>query len=157
MKKFFISGIWFFWRLMGSLCRRIRKGLFLLEGCHTAVDIASIHWPPWGRSDLASQSNKSALPTTPHRFTEVLMKSLILKLNSVCLCKSRGRLEYVRLYLSGHPKTNSLDCELMKWCRFVYTWMCRYMRPTLSSIKAAWWAHILRVWLRGYWRIKKWC
>jgi bifunctional DNase/RNase len=66
-----------------------------------------------------SQSNKSALPTTPHRFTEVLMKSLDLEIKQCVFVQIKGPVQYVRLYLSGHPKTNSLKLradEVMSLC-----------------------------------------
>lgn len=66
-----------------------------------------------------SQSNKALLPITPHRFTEELLKSLEMEIKQCVFVQIKGPVQYVRLYLSGHPKTNSLKLradEAMSLC-----------------------------------------
>ena len=56
---------------------------------------------------LLSQNNKASLPSTPHRFTEMLLGSLNIQIKQCVFVEIKGMHQYVRLYVSGHPLTNS--------------------------------------------------
>ncbi|MBO9667856.1 MAG: bifunctional nuclease family protein [Bdellovibrio sp.] len=66
-----------------------------------------------------SQSNRSIAESTPHRFTQLLMASLDIEIKQAVFVEIKGANQYVRLYLSGHPKTNSIKLradEAMSLC-----------------------------------------
>lgn len=66
-----------------------------------------------------SQSNKAMAATSPHRFTEVLIKTLDLEIKQCVFVQIKGPVQYVRFYFNGHPKTNSLKLradEVMSLC-----------------------------------------
>jgi bifunctional DNase/RNase len=66
-----------------------------------------------------SQSNKAMLQGSPHRFTGELMLSLGLEIKQCVFVEIKGSHQYVRLYLSGHPKMNSMKLradEAMSLC-----------------------------------------
>lgn len=66
-----------------------------------------------------SQSNKSIAESTPHKFTELLMQSLGIEVKQAVFVEIKGANQYVRLYLTGHPKTNSIKVradEAMSLC-----------------------------------------
>lgn len=55
-----------------------------------------------------TQSNKSIQPLTPHRFVRDLMKSLDIKIKQMVFVEISGMHQFVRLYLQGHNKQNSM-------------------------------------------------
>ncbi|QDK45454.1 MULTISPECIES: bifunctional nuclease family protein [unclassified Bdellovibrio] len=66
-----------------------------------------------------SQSNKSIAESTPHKFTQLLMESLGIEVRQAVFVEIKGANQYVRLYLTGHPKTNSIKVradEAMSLC-----------------------------------------
>lgn len=66
-----------------------------------------------------SQNNKAKAPVTPHRFTEQLLQSLEIKVLQCVFVEIKGNNQYVRLYMSGHPYTNSIKLkaeEAMSLC-----------------------------------------
>ncbi|WP_413587559.1 bifunctional nuclease family protein [Bdellovibrio sp. HCB274] len=66
-----------------------------------------------------SQTNKSIAESTPHKFTELLMQSLGIEVRQAVFVEIKGANQYVRLYLTGHPKTNSIKVradEAMSLC-----------------------------------------
>lgn len=66
-----------------------------------------------------SQNNKAKAPVTPHRFTELLLQSLNIKILQCVFVEIKGNSQYVRLYMAGHPYTNSIKLkadEAMSLC-----------------------------------------
>lgn len=66
-----------------------------------------------------SQSNPSISPVTMHKFSEVLMDSLSIKITRCVFVEIRGAHQFVRLYLENHPKYGSLKLkaeECMSLC-----------------------------------------
>lgn len=66
-----------------------------------------------------SQNNKSSVMSTPHRFTELLIKSLSIEIKQAVFVEIRGAHQYLRLYLSGHAAMNSVKIradEVMSMC-----------------------------------------
>ena len=55
-----------------------------------------------------TQSNKSIAPVTPHRFANELLSSLDIEILQCVFVQIKGTHQYVRIYLKGHPKLNSL-------------------------------------------------
>lgn len=71
-----------------------------------------------------NQSNRSVAPATPHKVTALLMKSLGLSIQQCVFVEIKGTHQYVRLYFSGHPMTNSLKVradEAMSLCLYLGT------------------------------------
>lgn len=69
-----------------------------------------------------SQSNNSVIPSSPHRFTSLLMQSLGVEIKQAVFVEIKGSHQYVRLYMSGHPSTNSLKLradEAMSLCLYL--------------------------------------
>ncbi|WP_413561495.1 bifunctional nuclease family protein [Bdellovibrio sp. HCB209] len=87
-------------------------------------DEAHVHTLPVAVSPIEagvtlSQSNKSIAESTPHKFTQLLMESLGIEIRQAVFVEIKGASQYVRLYLSGHPKTNSIKVradEAMSLC-----------------------------------------
>lgn len=66
-----------------------------------------------------SQNNKTTVMSTPHRFTEILLKSLNIEIKQAVFVEIRGAHQYLRLYLSGHAEMNSVKIradEVMSLC-----------------------------------------
>ncbi len=55
-----------------------------------------------------SQSNKNQLPLSPHRFSQALLQSLDIQVVRCVFVEISGHHQFVRLYMMGHPGTNSL-------------------------------------------------
>lgn len=55
-----------------------------------------------------TQSNKSIAPVTPHRFAHELLKSLDLEISRCVFVQIKGSHQYVRIFLKGHPRLDSL-------------------------------------------------
>lgn len=68
-----------------------------------------------------SQSNTQSEVTT-HRFSQLLLESLDLKLDRCIFCEIKGLNQYVRLYFENHPKYGSLKLradEAMSLCLYL--------------------------------------
>lgn len=66
-----------------------------------------------------SQSNKQIPESTPHRFTQLLLESLNIKIEKCVFCEIKGHNQYVRLYFENHPQYGSLKLradESMSLC-----------------------------------------
>lgn len=66
-----------------------------------------------------SQANKAVAPTTPHRFTQVLLDSLHMSIEKCVFVEIKGHYQFVRLYLKNHPSRDSLKMradEAMSLC-----------------------------------------
>lgn len=66
-----------------------------------------------------SQANRSVAPTTPHRFTELLLESLKMEIEKCVFVEIKGHFQYVRLFLKNHPNQDSLKVradEVMSLC-----------------------------------------
>ncbi len=66
-----------------------------------------------------SQANKAVAPTTPHRFTQVLLESLHIEIEKAVFVEIKGHFQYVRLFLKNHPSKDSLKVradEVMSLC-----------------------------------------
>lgn len=66
-----------------------------------------------------TQSAQSALPVTLHKFSEVLLNSLNMKLERCVFVEIKGVHQYVRIYMEGHPMYSSLKFradEVMSLC-----------------------------------------
>jgi len=65
------------------------------------------------------QFNKQHLPVSPHKFTHELMRSLDIKAVQAVFVQIKGVSQFIRIYLSGHPTTNSIKVkadEAMSLC-----------------------------------------
>lgn len=56
---------------------------------------------------LIQQSNKESA-STPHKFTELLLQSLNIKIEKAVFESLKAHQQYVRLYLEGHPSQGSI-------------------------------------------------
>lgn len=66
-----------------------------------------------------THGNKSVAPTSPYRFTQELIKLLGLEVKQCVFVQIKGPLQFVRIYLSGHPSANSIKLradEAMSLC-----------------------------------------
>lgn len=66
-----------------------------------------------------TQANKSVAPTTPHKFTQLLMESLNVQIEKCVFVEIKGHFQYVRLFLKNHPTETSLKVradEAMSLC-----------------------------------------
>ncbi|MBX2986529.1 MAG: bifunctional nuclease family protein [Bdellovibrionaceae bacterium] len=66
-----------------------------------------------------TQSNPTAVPATPHRFTQLLMESLGIQARQAVFVQIKGAHQFLRLYLQGHPSLNSIKVradEAMSLC-----------------------------------------
>lgn len=71
-----------------------------------------------------SQSNKSILQSSPHKFTAMLLESLGLEVKQAVFVEIKGAHQYLRFYISGHPKVNSFKVrsdEVMSLCLYLGT------------------------------------
>lgn len=66
-----------------------------------------------------TQSSASTQAATPHHFTSLLMESLDIRPLQAVFVQIKGAHQFVRIYLQGHPHTNSLKLradEAMSLC-----------------------------------------
>ncbi|KHD87344.1 MAG: hypothetical protein OM95_15110 [Bdellovibrio sp. ArHS] len=69
-----------------------------------------------------SQNNKLVPESSPHKFTAVLLSSLGIEIKQAVFVEIKGSHQYVRLYISGHPQTNSVKLradEAMSLCLYL--------------------------------------
>ncbi|WP_373999997.1 hypothetical protein [Bdellovibrio bacteriovorus] len=69
-----------------------------------------------------SQSNRMILESSPHKFTGVLLSSLGIEIKQAVFVEIKGAHQYLRLYISGHPQTNSVKLradEAMSLCLYL--------------------------------------
>ncbi|UXR63465.1 DUF151 domain-containing protein [Bdellovibrio bacteriovorus] len=69
-----------------------------------------------------SQSNRMILESSPHKFTAVLLNSLGIQIKQAVFVEIKGAHQYLRLYISGHPQTNSVKLradEAMSLCLYL--------------------------------------
>ncbi|MBS1971870.1 MAG: bifunctional nuclease family protein [Bdellovibrionales bacterium] len=66
-----------------------------------------------------SQANKAVAPTTPHRFTELLLETLHIEIERCVFVELKGHFQFVRLFLKNHPTQDSIKIradEVMSLC-----------------------------------------
>jgi hypothetical protein len=66
-----------------------------------------------------TQFNKSGVPVTPHKVTEVLLQSLDIRIEKCVFVEIKTNFQYVRLYLKNHPHLKSMKLraeEVMSLC-----------------------------------------
>lgn len=66
-----------------------------------------------------TQGNKAAAATSPYKFTEKLIQALALDLKQCVFTQILGPVQYVRIYISGHPSVNNIKLradEAMSLC-----------------------------------------
>jgi len=71
-----------------------------------------------------TQSSQQLIPTTPHKFAELLLESLDIKIEKCIFSEIKGHYQYVRLYLENHPRYGSLRLradEAMSLCLHMKT------------------------------------
>ena len=69
-----------------------------------------------------SQSDRMSLESSPHKFTALLMQSLGIEIKQAVFVEIKGSHQFLRLYISGHEKTNSLKLradEAMSLCLYL--------------------------------------
>lgn len=69
-----------------------------------------------------SQSNKTTLESSPHKFTALLMQSLGVEVKQAVFVEIKGSHQYLRLYLSGNPQMSSIKLradEAMSLCLYL--------------------------------------
>ncbi|MNL22651.1 hypothetical protein D3C87_1440060 [compost metagenome] len=69
-----------------------------------------------------AQSNRTILPSTPHKFSEMLMQALGLEIRQAVFVEIKGSHQYMRLYMSGNPAVTSLKLradEAMSLCLYL--------------------------------------
>lgn len=69
-----------------------------------------------------SQSNKTALESSPHKFTAILMQSLNIEIKQAVFVEIKGSHQFLRLYISGHSGLSSLKLradEAMSLCLYL--------------------------------------
>lgn len=81
---------------------------FLILKDKTEKFVLSVRINPLEAGVMLTQSNKSIAPTTPHRFAHELLNSLEVKILQCVFVQIKGTHQYVRVYLQGHPKLNSI-------------------------------------------------
>lgn len=69
-----------------------------------------------------SQANKLQPESSPHKFTATLMSSLGIDIKQAVFVEIKGADQYLRLYMSGHPRLNSVKLraqEAMSLCLYL--------------------------------------
>ncbi len=94
-----------------------RPFLLLKDEKHTYTLPVAIN--PLEAGVALTQANKSVAPTTPHRFTEVLLESLHMQIEKCVFVEIKGHFQFVRLFLKNHPTQETLKVradEAMSLC-----------------------------------------
>ncbi len=92
-------------------------------------DEAHVHTLPVAISPIEagvalSQSNRTQLESSPHKFTALLLESLDIQVKQAVFVEIRGSHQYMRLYMSGHKNQNSIKLradEAMSLCLHLET------------------------------------
>jgi bifunctional DNase/RNase len=90
-------------------------------------DDAGLFTLPVGISQIEAgvaltQSSSTLVPSTPHKFSEMLLNSLDIKIERCVFIEIKGLHQYVRIYMTGHLKYQSLKLkadEAMSLCIYL--------------------------------------
>ena len=69
-----------------------------------------------------TQANPTLVPVSPHKFSLMLLESLDIELERCIFTEIKGLHQYVRVYMKGHPKYNSMKLkadEAMSLCLYL--------------------------------------
>ncbi len=69
-----------------------------------------------------TQSSATQAPVAPHKFSELLLNSLDIKIDRCIFTEIKGLHQYVRMYMTGHSKYQSLKLkadEAMSLCIYL--------------------------------------
>lgn len=69
-----------------------------------------------------AQSNRTQVSASPHKFSEILMRSLGMEIKQAVFVEIRGANQYMRLYLTGNPALSSVKLradEAMSLCLYL--------------------------------------
>lgn len=92
---------------------------FLLLKDEKGVHTLPVAVNPLEAGVALSQSNHTLPPSTPHRFSSLMLKSLDIELLQCVFVQIKGAHQYVRVYFRGHKSLNSLKVradEAMSFC-----------------------------------------
>jgi hypothetical protein len=101
-----------------SLAPDMNRPLLLLKS-ETSDHTLPVALNPLEAGVALTQFNKSTVPVTPHKVSEVLLQSLDIKIEKCVFVEIKGHFQYVRLFLKGHPHMKSLKFradEAMSLC-----------------------------------------
>lgn len=90
-----------------SLAPQIERPFLILKS-EKGEHILPVFLNPLEAGVTLTQSNRAIAPLTPHRFTRELLKSLDIQLVQMVFVQIKGVHQFVRLYMQGHPRMNSI-------------------------------------------------
>ncbi len=108
-KRFFIKTTWCNFFLTDFLSPRMPPRPFLLLKDQAHQYTLPVAVSPIDAGVALSQSDKTVLSSSPHKFTALLMQSLGIEIKQAVFVEIKGSHQYLRLCISGHSETNSAE------------------------------------------------
>jgi len=96
-----------------------RPFLLLKDETHEVTLPVAVNPLEAGVTLTQNNRNSEKRPLTPHKFSHWLLESLDIQIVRCVFVEIKGLFQYVRLYMVGHPKTNSVKLradEAMSLC-----------------------------------------
>ncbi len=94
-----------------SLTNELAKPFMIFKDTKTEQLTLPVPLAPIEAGLTLAQSSTHSAPVAPHRFVEMLLGSLDIKIEKCIFTEIKGLNQYVRLFLVGHPKYNSMKVK----------------------------------------------
>lgn len=102
-----------------SLTNELARPFMIFKDLKTEEMSLPVPVSPIEAGVTLAQSTTNQVPISPHRFLEMMLTSLDIKIEKCIFIEIKEMDQYVRLFLNGHPKYNSLKIkasEAMSLC-----------------------------------------
>lgn len=94
-----------------SLTNELAKPFMIFKDLKTEQLTLPVPLAPIEAGLTLAQSTTQNVPVAPHRFVEMLLGSLDIRIEKCIFMEIKGLNQYVRLFLVGHPKYNSMKVK----------------------------------------------
>jgi len=94
-----------------SLTNELAKPFMIFKDLKTEQLTLPVPLAPIEAGLILAQSSTQNVPAVPHRFVEMLLNSMDISIEKCIFMEIKGLNQYVRLFLVGHPKYNSMKLK----------------------------------------------
>lgn len=94
-----------------SLTNEMSRPFMIFKDLKTEEMTLPVPLTPIEAGVTLAQSTVNQVPISPHRFLEMMLSSLDIKIEKCVFMEIKGLNQSVRLFMNGHPKYNSLKIK----------------------------------------------
>ncbi len=94
-----------------SLTNELSRPFMIFKDLKTEEISLPVPLTPVEAGVTLAQSTTNQVPISPHRFLELMLTSLEIKIEKCIFIEIKELNQYARLFLTGHPKYNSLKIK----------------------------------------------